>query len=55
MKRQYITPLIQICKTQMQYSLMAGSINGVDGNGDLDLGGGSDEPSHSKEWEAWEE
>ena len=40
MKKQYVNPSMEVVKIQQQCNILAGSIDAIDGNADIDYGGG---------------
>ena len=51
MKRAYFPPTMTVEVFQQESHLLAGSLNGVGGNADLDYGGGSTEPAMGREFD----
>ena len=58
MKRNYVKPEMQVVKINQSANILAGSgqgIQGISGNTNLGLGGGSSSSGRSRDYDDWDE
>ena len=55
MKKDYQKPVTSVELLTQQAPLLGGSVTEIDGNGDLDFGGGSGSNAHSRMFGEWDE
>ena len=57
MKKNYVKPQMQVVKINQRRSILTGSdkVNGISGNTNLGLGGGSSSSGRSRDYDDWDE